>query len=183
MENKPVFDQSTLLDNPYSWHLVQRLTTAAGPKDATIKSIVRHDYMGSAEFEWGAIPASWQKLRALATSGHLGLWSFPMPSKVGEVMHVISSTEVDRERLILSIKHVMGPGYRGKESASAEWLFAEKERPWYSDRTIGWLRVSDTGRKHDPVVWTVDPDVAFELFARVSDQTDQQPLPPTRPSS
>jgi hypothetical protein len=55
-----------------NWYLIQRLERRAAriirarsPVIGGIDQIISHDYMGSAEFEWGAVPHSWRTLREL----------------------------------------------------------------------------------------------------------------------
>jgi hypothetical protein len=55
--------------NYRNWYLIQRLErraarpiNARAPAVGGIDQIIAHDYMGSAEFEWGAVPHSWRTL-------------------------------------------------------------------------------------------------------------------------
>lgn len=108
-------------------YLVQRAnitlkpgTVLRGPNESRLSQAVNFDYMGSAEFEFGALPKSFRALQALASGQHVftGNWRvFPVNqiTEQGQPLYVfcgMSEQEFNEEYLPQLIK-LRNSGYKG----------------------------------------------------------------------
>jgi hypothetical protein len=86
---KPFKQQSVLADlsNPFSFG--GGLVNGGLSKDAMelLKDIWRYDYMGSAEFEWGAVPKSLQQIGEYSINGNLTSFEFEVTSEVSDISY------------------------------------------------------------------------------------------------
>lgn len=163
-----------------NWNLIQRLERRAPrPINARatplggIDRFIAHDYMGSAEFEWGAVPHSWRTLRGLGREGKLVRLETPFKSNKGEPFYVICSAEQDEEFVFQGIFGLSCDAYHTKEPTYMEEAMKSEVNPaHYSQRTIGWLVLIDKDRHyrqpHSPVLWFKDKDLADAVFADLS---------------
>lgn len=170
-----------------NWNLIQRLESRgarpAAARRATvvgIDSIVSHDYMGSAEFEWGAVPHSWRTLRELGREGKLVRLETPFKSNKGEPFYVICSAEQDEEFVLQGIFGASCSAYPTKEWTGMDDAMNTEINPsHYSQRTIGWLVLVDKERHyrqpHSPVVWFKDKDIADAVFKDLSIKLGRAP--------
>lgn len=127
--------------NPYrNWRLIQRLRrTPHG-------SGVIHDYMGSAEFEWGAVPASWEALRAAARDKKLVRLETPFKSNCEEPFFVICHSDDDKEYVFNGILGASTHAYPTKEATFMQEAMTPVLKTHYSQEYVGWLMLSDPDR-------------------------------------
>jgi hypothetical protein len=129
-----------------NWYLIQRLerraarpSSARSPVIGGIDQVIAHDYMGSAEFEWGAVPHSWRTLRELGREGKLVRLETPYKSNKGEPFYVICSADQDEEFVLQGIFGLSCDAYRTKEPTFMQEAMNTEVLPkHYSQRTIGW---------------------------------------------
>lgn len=164
---------------PYrNWSLIQRLQRRDLPvrphapvKRGGVDAIVAHDYMGSAEFEWGAVPASWRKLRDAGREGKLVRLETPFKSNKGEPFYVICHADDDQEYVFQGIFGSSCHAYRTKEAVfMEEAMNTEIVATHHSQRYTGWLMLNDPARHqgHNPVLWLKDKDIADALWKELS---------------
>lgn len=153
------------------WYLIQRLNErefTEGKKG--VDRLVSHDYMGAAEFEWGAIPASWRKLRELAAQQKLVKFETPFLSSREKPFYVIAS--VDDTDVLEALEAAFNNELQTKESTYMdEWHPSVDNPSKYKLEAIAWLKVSDKNRNHNPLVWCVYKTLANALFAELHRQT------------
>lgn len=152
----------TLTDEQYRaeralW-LVQRLTRTDRPNRVGFDGMFECDYMGSSEFEFGALPASLKRMRAAKDPGL---------SKVvlGDRMVYLYGDKADRERVIEALPVWVIRGAHGKENSHFLNILTGKD--WagrvlsdWQKRTNAWWSISEG----TDVLFTLDPDIA-EAFA------------------
>lgn len=146
----------------HRFFLVQRLMRRQNQDSST--GFYRHfrlDYMGSAEFEWGAVPESLQRIRA---AGVL----------------LVCSAEITRQG-VSKLVYFVGPsnGIEKKVADFKDW-FAQPELYSLEWTGLHELFTGDTGSRRtsiaveawwsleDDIVWTLNVDVAkllLEAFA------------------
>lgn len=114
------------------------------------------DYMGSSEFEWGAIPKALKELRTSAE--HLAIHETVVSFGDYEErpLYFICDTRLYSEKIAAFDAWIDG-GMRGKERSHFEEVFRGGEG--YYDRTVAWWAI-DTD-----AAWTLEPDLAPLLLA------------------
>ena len=173
--------------NYRNWYLIQRLErraarpiNARAPAVGGIDQIIAHDYMGSAEFEWGAVPHSWRTLRELGREGKLVRLETPYKSNKGKPFYVICAADQNEEFVLQGIFGLSCNAYQTKESTfMQEAMNTEVNPTHYSQRAIGWLVLVNKDRHyrqpHSPVVWFKDKDIADAVFKDLSIRLGRAP--------
>lgn len=164
------------------WYLIQRLMerTVPRPDGKGVDTLVSHDYMGSAEFEWGAIPSSWSKLRELAAAGKLVHYETPFHSIKNTPFYVIASIDDDRDIVFKGIAELGANGVHTKEPTYMDaWLkvLRVNDSTKYKREVSAWLRVSDNSRRHNPLLWCVDQKLATQLWMNLTEGKSVQAPP------
>ena len=76
---KPKGALALLGDNPFAFGGGLRNGGLSSEAVSLLRDIWRFDYMGSAEFEFGAVPEGMEKIARAADAGDLDAWSFTIP--------------------------------------------------------------------------------------------------------
>jgi len=150
--------------NPNHWYLVQRLERQDFPEGKRgVDAIVSHDYMGSAEFEFGAVPRTWKALRKKAVLGELVLHSFRVPFSE-EKLWVISERMYDKGALlqgILRTSHLSPQQFHLKERSH----FPNESK---FDDTKAWLVLIDPDRPDNVfALWSFDKQLTERLYKEI----------------
>jgi hypothetical protein len=156
--------------NDLRWWLVQRYTL--GPMWSVhptsrigIDRIISGDYMGSAEFEFGAVPESWRAMRAMAASDDLVRRETEWLTHEDSPIHVIASKSLDWDELQQHIFEVAQNTKHLKESAIMNvWMTAEDPTRLWQRKTCAWLLL-DPKR---PVFWCIDATVCDALWLELN---------------
>lgn len=141
----------------------------------SVSRFLAGDYMGSAEFEWGSVPAAWKCLRASELFLHTRL----VQSKGGFgklVTFYVIATESGYERFKRNIDiHLDGTsiGSRSKEYTGLwEKFNAEPRRSSFADL---WLdlgaslsRLNGEHMPVDPIAFTDDPNLAIRTILELN---------------
>lgn len=152
---------------PRRWYLIQRLQTplhaVSEPKD--IPDLVRHDYMGAAEFEWGAIPKAWKEFRRLSALAFLQMKHIEVESsgfvRKRRSVWVICQKDTHIPTLKSKLNALAAGTERTKELTHFDEYFKQEPMSEYRKQTIGWLVLDD----YFPLVWFVDKKTADGVFA------------------
>ena len=145
-------NQTSLVKN--GLYLIQRLEHRTNPEGRKgVDKYVIHDYMGSAEFEFGAIPATWKQFRN--NSQDLVRTSIQLP---GLSFLCISHKSISKEELTYSLQLLLDDKVRVKENTYLPERLARKGTSYRN--TVAWLRV---GENYAPLLWTVSPELCKKL--------------------
>jgi hypothetical protein len=138
------------------YYLVQRLSRPyASTPGRGFDSFFALDYMGSSEFEWGAIPTALCRMRAyhdLGVEPHSVL-------RRGEPhqVHLVGSRRLLRERADDLTLWLTDHRPRGKEASYFPERLDGDTSEWMM-RTVAWWSIEDD------VAWALDRDVAQDLY-------------------
>lgn len=149
-----------------NWHLIQRLGRRLVTDNRLgIDRIVSHDYMGSAEFEFGAVPAAWRNLRVYAINDDL------VPQKIlcpnGRPLYMLKHRSCSDTYIQERIQALLGGSLRLKESSYIKDAFEN------GHRTVAWINVpwdtlANQGWTHTTTFFSVDlplfTKMAYELL-------------------
>lgn len=147
------------LDNPFAFGVVRNggLSTEAM---ALLRNIFRFDYMGSAEYEFGAVPRALQEIARQMSDGGLRAWHFDIPlsqvrpdfrdktkpekGATGRV-YVLAATDW-AEEVEQRIRAMAKEGYTYR--AKADTLLDQVLRPnpdpsAYRTKVCGWLELDN----------------------------------------
>ena len=154
-----------MTNNYRSWYLIQRLSRRVNPVGKRgVDRLVAHDYMGSAEFEWGAVPRAWGLLRQAAHAGELVCCETPFHTFAGVPLYVIHHIGEDADAVFQGIFGSGTNAYHTKESTGMDSVL-DRSRHGYPD-ICAWIRLG-TGGSWDssvPVFWSVAADLRDAVF-------------------
>jgi len=164
----------------YIQRLIKLDAKSVAPDRTGIDRLVHHDYMGSAEFEWGEVPRAWNALRTHAANKDLQRTHTTFNTLTGNPVYVITHKELDPEWLSDILGRVFSEqGVRGKEWSDFNyWMNRERQRVPYKDLQCAWITVDggSTSRVNavmspegGPVFFTVD----LNLFDAVWNELHQ----------
>jgi len=146
-------------DSPhFSFYLVQRLKKQEWPSGQGFDAIFALDYMGSSEFEWGAIPKALRSLRATvlardtAEVTHRG---------VTRTIHVVGPAQGMNDRLASLNAWLADDRPRGKERSAFPENLLGQENQWDRDVIAWWAIDSD-------LCWALTSDVADDLWRAIT---------------
>ena len=124
-----------VIDNPFSFG--GGLVNGGLSKDAMglLRGIFSFDYMGSAEFEWGAVPAALAFLAEQASAGTL------VAGKEGDVFYVSPvAYEADVKKRIAALRE-NEYAWQKKEHCGLKDYFESKKE--YAKANVGWLELDN----------------------------------------
>lgn len=166
-ENTPTYLPST-------WNLIQRLKPTDDWRRENKTKIDKYfncDYMGSAEFEFGALPESIGLLRAMAAEGNLLLEDFGVAGPNKEVITWIichkDSSFPDARKMLERLAAKDRTLYL-KEPTYYDECFV-KPRFERSIETHGWLVLD----KQYPLFFFVEPNMAEEVFKELHSKPEK----------
>lgn len=150
-------EQTTFTDR--SFYLVQRLTRRDRPGMKGFDGAFGCEYMGSAEFEWGAIPESLTRIRQAKKIGiHTGRVTRRETTVpvfvVGDVKRIDQAPDALTAWMVADYP-------RGKEMTYFPEA-VEGTRKDYQNRTHAWWSLDDD------VMWALDSDTAELLLKAVN---------------
>lgn len=118
-----------------------------------LKSIFSFDYMGSSEFEWGAVPTALQELvkSNLTTTEHLNVYIIAPKEIMDDVKDWITLAVKDKQEYT-------------KEYVGLKQALAKEQ---YS-RTLGWLKIENDKYCKEPFMFFVDKTM-FESTCKLFD--------------
>lgn len=130
--------------NPFSFG-GGRVNGGLSPEASSIlKSIVRFDYMGAAEFEWGAVPQALNSLAKadLITAKHNNVFLIVPKNIVEDVKNWIDLAIEDKQ------PHT-------KERIGLRAAIAKEK---YND-TVGWLKIESNDYCYEPFMFFIDEEM------------------------
>lgn len=152
-----------------SYYLVQRLTVRDNaPADAIgFDTLFSLDYMGSSEFEWGAIPAALKSMRRKRVSAKP--FSVVIDGQARDVYMVGESNQLIQAAANLQ-KWASGPRpFDSKEATGFAEAFAG-EKTWRD--TNAWWAIQED------IAFTLDAGIADRLVAAFNNGPAKAPEPP-----
>lgn len=146
----------------HRYWLVQRLRAPyAAPGRAGFDALFACDYMGSAEFEWGAVPKALQSVRSakrLTVEAHEITWG-----GVTRTVWFVGPEQGMAEK-IADWDDWCAEGCQGKERSRFTEAFGGHLEDWHGDPIAWWsLR--------DDIAWTLDAETAEKLLAGFTGKT------------
>ena len=156
------------------WRYIQRMSLQerCDEDQAGFSRWFDFDYMGSSEFEWGAVPKALKILRegvsefAITKIGNVGAWVFHHPA--------LSQTDIANTLEALGADKI-----RCKErhnwDARFDTCVSDADAKSYKLRTDTWLVLHDY-----PVIWTCNAKAATKIR---NELTKQQPTPAGQPAA
>lgn len=129
---------------PSSWYLIQRLAPAydwARTNQVKLDRYFSCDYMGSAEFEFGALPASIKLLRTMAAEKNLSLHEMSITAATGKtvVTWVICHKDANVPSVANSLTQLANFEGRQKELTHYDRLFCETPQSSSFRSAVGWF--------------------------------------------
>lgn len=145
------------------FYLVQRLELRDPVDDARgFDGFFRCEYMGSAEFEFGAIPASLKRIRA---AGAVRVMKTPVRYEgVNRVVYFVCRP-VGFEETTAAFREWLYCGCRGKEWTNLPERFKGDDR--WAGNTVAWWSLNND------VLFTLDGDVADRLVTAINAKAGQ----------
>lgn len=139
---KPLSLGGGLKDNPFSFGGGYKNGGLTDDAMGLLRDIFSFDYMGAAEFEFGAVPEALNKIAKAADKGKLSAFSFDLS---GHTIYALAPTEweFEVEVRIREFAKDYGPSYyRLKETTALhDKLFGEPQR--WRERLSGWLELDN----------------------------------------
>lgn len=147
------------LSDRNSFFLTQRLTRRTTTGGKGFDAAFACQYMGAAEFEWGAIPESLKRIRAAKKIGvHEGVVTRRSITAtvfvVGDVKRIAAVPDLLTDWLVDDYP-------RGKESTYFPEAVDGTTQEWHADTHAWWALNAD-------VMWTLDAGIADDLLKAVS---------------
>lgn len=147
------------------FYLVQRMTRRDNPHATGFDAAFDLDYMGSAEFEFGAIPTSLQRMRA---HPHLTVHTGTVTRNGhARTVHVIADADIAHTIPGVLTDWLTDPYPRGQENSRFQ-NHVDGTATAHDLRTNAWWDITND------VMFTLDADIAADLLRAV------QPTQPTR---
>lgn len=151
--------------NHNKWYLTQRLGLRSSPNSSKlgVDALVTHDYMGSSEFEYGAIPDAWRALRA--ASQKMSVFSTPFVSRQGTPFSVIlpaCMSRDERETIFEDLWNLRIDSDATKEPTYMNYVLDAAMPRDYRDATVAWIALGP-----EPVFWSVCETLAHKLLAEL----------------
>ena len=140
---------------------------ACSPEAQTeLKDVVSFDYMGAAEYEYGAIPKClsnmWKMPLILETI------STPDEAKV-ELAHIVRIRTIESDKLIESIQDIYEKGKNDSIKEVSKGDYGSYYKALHNDsEAIGWLNI-----KHY-FAWFIDKEVAVDFLNHLDNQGDEE---------
>lgn len=140
------------------FYLTQRLQkrTYKQPDAKGLDVNFQLDYMGSSEFEWGAIPKALKSLREHAERFTIFESTMSLGTHTRTVYFVADEQDYQGQREHFGVW--ADSGFRGKESTHFPQVFRGEDEHFYG-RTVAWWAINDN------IAWTLDPELAPLLLA------------------
>jgi hypothetical protein len=147
----------------HRYWLVQRLRAPfVTPRATGFDTLFACDYMGSAEFEWGAVPKALQSVRAakrLVVEPREVTWA-----GVTRTVWFVGPEQGMAEKIADWDAWCVEESCRAKEPSRFREAFGGKLEDWHGDPIAWWsLR--------DDIAWTLDAETAEKLLAGFSGKT------------
>lgn len=137
------------------YYLIQRLELRDEPGSKKgVDRLVAHDYMGSAEFEFGAIPAEWKKFRE-----NVPLLRADAVNVLGQTVHFIAHKSITTESIKAELEKLFQDKTHTKENTYMPERLKKSTNSYYQ-RTVAWLRVTRYGL---PLFWTINPELQKKM--------------------
>lgn len=162
----------------YKPYLIARISTVLSNGDARLATFLDYDYMGSSEFEFGAIPKSLARMRLVvadslyadAKSDGMEIRNFPQLTSSygnysGNTLHVLASTATfDKfgDSLLTALTKLSSGDRRCKERTEFDKCFLTKAPLWESQGFDIWHDID-----HD-IFFTFSPAVLVAIRAHLN---------------
>lgn len=146
----------------YSFYLVQRLKRQRFGGGKGFDAIFALDYMGSSEFEWGAIPKALKSLRSATLTRSVGQATH---CGVTRTVHCIGPAQGMDDRLAALNAWLSNARPRGKERSSYPENHLGATDEWHAEVIAWWAIDSD-------FCWTLDSSVADDLWRAITSTTE-----------
>jgi hypothetical protein len=154
------------------WFYIQRLKIEQGPE---VTPLIRNDYMGSAEFEFGTVPRAWGSLRTLRQLDKLAMNTTTFKTRFGTPIWFIAHKELNLDWLDTQLKRLFSKeSIRGKEFSDFHyWMNPDQHRNAYTESVNAWITVDGgvtsnlsgrTDPEASPVFFTVDTLVLENIW-------------------
>jgi hypothetical protein len=136
----PIENPGILGANPFSFGGGYKNGGLSDEAMGLIRGIFRFDYMGAAEFEFGAVPEALQKIAKAANDSALDAWEFSvLYSQVEKPWRAEKNPPAPRTRAAL---YAVGPAENRDAITERVLAFTGKNRP----RTKEWVGLNDVLR-------------------------------------
>lgn len=140
---------------PHRFWLVQRLTTPRAQRGAGFDALFRLDYMGSAEFEWGAVPKA---LRSVRAARDLTISPRYLTFDGQARMVYLVGPEQGMDDKAADLQAWLDAGCPGKERSRFRSALLGLLDEWDRDLVAWWSL-------NDDIAWTLDVETAQKLLA------------------
>lgn len=148
------------------FYLTQRLTRREAPEGKGFDSLFACQYMGSAEFEWGALPESLSRLRESRKRLAIHVGQVTRRNVSAPVFVVGDSKRI--EFVPEALTAWMVDDYpHGKEMTYFPEVVEGAAQEWHRSTDAWWALRSD-------VMWTLKNDVAHDLLSAVRSSPEDQ---------
>lgn len=165
-----------------NYYLIQRYELRSD-EQRFAKGVGRYlsgDYMGAAEFEWGAVPKAWADIRGRENK----IVVLEIKTRQGGDVTVLCPVDTDTVKLNEEFASLAKNEVQTKEWTNFDRWFSPP-CSWDGElQTVAWLSVGD---HTTPVFWTVDPHVVSKVMpelmkAEATPATDAVPQEPVEPT-
>ncbi len=125
------------MDNPW---LIQRGTFQRRENKIGIDRIISFDYMGSAEFEFGALPESFERIMVDNAAYELFLTDIKNSNNVPLMVYC---KKEDKEDVLWVIKKLATGSIRLKEYITFQYRIKKSEYPWNKPKENFWWDIQN----------------------------------------
>lgn len=151
--------------NHNKWYLTQRLGLRSSPNSSKlgVDALVTHDYMGSSEFEYGAVPDAWRKLREDSTK--MTVYATPFVSRQGKPFSVVLPTSMsrdDRDDVFTDLWNLRIESDATKEPTYMDYAVDAAIPGDYRDATVAWITLGP-----EPMFWSMCETLTRNILAEL----------------
>lgn len=162
------------------FYLIQRATRYSGQSSMRNRIGLSFDYMGSAEFEFGALGRTWKRFQEKADLFELGLFDFTFVGHTGNKVTfwaIAPKTDFQGRQFLAAVMLLSGmQAYSTKETTHMDYALG-LATPYRNNPITAWHTIEQSGR--DPVFWTTDAALASHVWSELHDPVDSVGTDPT----
>lgn len=161
------------------FYLIQRATRYSGQPSVRNRLGLSFDYMGSAEFEFGALGRTWKRFQEKADLSELGLFDFTFVGQDNKVTFwaIAPKTDFQGRQFLAAVVLLSGmDAYSTRETTHMNYALG-LETPYRDNLITAWHTIES--RRHDPVFWTTDAALASHVWSELHDRVDSVGTDPT----
>lgn len=165
-----------------SWYLIQRCSES-DPDRSRIKTgvdrILQFDYMGAAEFEFGALSRTFKTFRELGVAGKLIAFKFNLIGTISnpdwravnkyiavdKTIYVLAKEGLNETEIAERILAIAKDESRLKEASYMDRALAGYKG--FDDDICAWVNIESGYSGFDPVLWSTRKDLISRLLAEL----------------